>query len=161
MPPGSEGGYAQMPASQQPASTSQTAEFFLSNYRLGKTLGIGSFGKARCGVVVAGQRGAARARERQKEKGVDGKNAPRRSSRPRRRSTRQTAKRIEVVVNEIEEFLGNSSPLKFSLHHRGGAGGQGGGPQMGRARPSLSPRRFGIGGRLPTKGVSAPFLGIS
>lgn len=23
----------------------QTAEFFLSNYRLGKTLGIGSFGK--------------------------------------------------------------------------------------------------------------------
>ena len=43
VPPGSEGGYAQMPASQQPASTSQTAEFFLSNYRLGKTLGIGSF----------------------------------------------------------------------------------------------------------------------
>ena len=26
--------------------SSQTAEFFLSNYRLGKTLGIGSFGKA-------------------------------------------------------------------------------------------------------------------
>ena len=25
----------------------QTAEFFLSNYRLGKTLGIGSFGKVR------------------------------------------------------------------------------------------------------------------
>lgn len=26
-------------------SYNQTAEFFLSNYRLGKTLGIGSFGK--------------------------------------------------------------------------------------------------------------------
>jgi hypothetical protein len=26
-------------------SLNQTAEFFLSNYRLGKTLGIGSFGK--------------------------------------------------------------------------------------------------------------------
>ena len=26
--------------------SSQSAEFFLSNYRLGKTLGIGSFGKA-------------------------------------------------------------------------------------------------------------------
>ena len=39
-------------AGQQPHSSSipvqslnQTAEFFLSNYRLGKTLGIGSFGK--------------------------------------------------------------------------------------------------------------------
>jgi len=31
----------------QPAvhSANQTAEFFLANYRLGKTLGIGSFGK--------------------------------------------------------------------------------------------------------------------
>lgn len=29
------------------ASLGQTAEFFLSNYRLGKTLGIGSFGKVR------------------------------------------------------------------------------------------------------------------
>ena len=28
-------------------SLNQTAEFFLSNYRLGKTLGIGSFGKVR------------------------------------------------------------------------------------------------------------------
>jgi hypothetical protein len=34
-------------------SLNQTAEFFLSNYRLGKTLGIGSFGKVRCrGVDV-------------------------------------------------------------------------------------------------------------
>jgi hypothetical protein len=30
-------------------SLNQTAEFFLSNYRLGKTLGIGSFGKVRGG----------------------------------------------------------------------------------------------------------------
>ena len=30
---------------QQQGFSSQTAEFFLSNYRLGKTLGIGSFGK--------------------------------------------------------------------------------------------------------------------
>lgn len=28
----------------------QSAEFFLSNYRLGKTLGIGSFGKVRVGA---------------------------------------------------------------------------------------------------------------
>jgi hypothetical protein len=34
---------------QQPPvqSANQTAEFFLANYRLGKTLGIGSFGKVR------------------------------------------------------------------------------------------------------------------
>lgn len=30
----------------------QTAEFFLSNYRLGKTLGVGSFGKVRWGCVT-------------------------------------------------------------------------------------------------------------
>ena len=49
VPPG-EGGYhsAAQHHQQQPASSSQTAEFFLSNYRLGKTLGIGSFGKVRC-----------------------------------------------------------------------------------------------------------------
>jgi hypothetical protein len=29
--------------------SSQSAEFFLQNYRLGKTLGIGSFGKVRWG----------------------------------------------------------------------------------------------------------------
>jgi hypothetical protein len=30
----------------------QTAEFFLSNYRLGKTLGIGSFGKVKVTVSL-------------------------------------------------------------------------------------------------------------
>ena len=30
----------------------QTAEFFLANYRLGKTLGIGSFGKVQLMVVL-------------------------------------------------------------------------------------------------------------
>jgi hypothetical protein len=43
------GGYGVHPqqAAAQPAvqSLNQSAEFFLSNYRLGKTLGIGSFGK--------------------------------------------------------------------------------------------------------------------
>lgn len=34
-------------------SLNQTAEFFLSNYRLGKTLGIGSFGKVRCQAGAA------------------------------------------------------------------------------------------------------------
>lgn len=29
----------------------QTAEFFLSNYRLGKTLGIGSFGKVKLMIL--------------------------------------------------------------------------------------------------------------
>lgn len=33
-------------------SANQTAEFFLSNYRLGKTLGIGSFGKVPCPAVA-------------------------------------------------------------------------------------------------------------
>jgi len=42
------------------ASNQQSAEFFLSNYRLGRTLGIGSFGKVRvmtglgCRIVVPG-----------------------------------------------------------------------------------------------------------
>ena len=36
-------------AGQAPAAGyGQSAEFFLSNYRLGKTLGIGSFGKVLC-----------------------------------------------------------------------------------------------------------------
>jgi hypothetical protein len=43
------GGYGVHPqqAAAQPGvqSLNQSAEFFLSNYRLGKTLGIGSFGK--------------------------------------------------------------------------------------------------------------------
>jgi hypothetical protein len=41
-------------AAAQPAvqSLNQSAEFFLSNYRLGKTLGIGSFGKvSNCGAA--------------------------------------------------------------------------------------------------------------
>jgi hypothetical protein len=33
----------------------QTAEFFLANYRLGKTLGIGSFGKVQLMVVLLRQ----------------------------------------------------------------------------------------------------------
>lgn len=50
VPPGPQPGMAQPvdPANfSQPnvQGYNQTAEFFLSNYRLGKTLGIGSFGK--------------------------------------------------------------------------------------------------------------------
>ncbi len=36
---------AAMAQQQQGQGYNQTPEFFLSNYRLGKTLGIGSFGK--------------------------------------------------------------------------------------------------------------------
>lgn len=43
--PGDGAGYAG--GAQSQGFTSQTAEFFLQNYRLGKTLGIGSFGKVR------------------------------------------------------------------------------------------------------------------
>lgn len=47
----SPGGDAQSQAAyaagQSQGFSSQTAEFFLQNYRLGKTLGIGSFGKVR------------------------------------------------------------------------------------------------------------------
>ena len=48
------GGPGKTPAGGQDApSTSygQSGEFFLSNYRLGKTLGIGSFGKVRAAGV--------------------------------------------------------------------------------------------------------------
>lgn len=49
-------------AGQQPAvqSLNQSAEFFLSNYRLGKTLGIGSFGKVGyCSLCTGTQTSAA------------------------------------------------------------------------------------------------------
>lgn len=45
--PGDAAGAAGYAAGQGQGFTSQSAEFFLSNYRLGKTLGIGSFGKVR------------------------------------------------------------------------------------------------------------------
>lgn len=41
--PRAAGGHAAANGGMQ--DVNQTAEFFLSNYRLGKTLGIGSFGK--------------------------------------------------------------------------------------------------------------------
>eukprot|EP00887_Chlorella_sp_A99_P007419 scaffold2.g7419.t1 len=44
--------YAGGAAAAAPPLGAQTAEFFLSNYRLGKTLGIGSFGKARGAATV-------------------------------------------------------------------------------------------------------------
>lgn len=37
----------QQQAGQPALGYNQSAEFFLSNYRLGKTLGVGSFGKVR------------------------------------------------------------------------------------------------------------------
>lgn len=46
-PPGALPQPQQHQHQQQPAASGQSAEFFLSNYRLGKTLGIGSFGKVR------------------------------------------------------------------------------------------------------------------
>lgn len=60
-------GHAGQPGAQ--GFTSTSAEFFLQNYRLGKTLGIGSFGKvgscgrplfARCPAAAARQGDAAR-----------------------------------------------------------------------------------------------------
>jgi 5'-AMP-activated protein kinase catalytic alpha subunit len=49
----SAAGFSQAPNVQ---SFTQSAEFFLSNYRLGKTLGIGSFGKASAARHEPGRR---------------------------------------------------------------------------------------------------------
>jgi hypothetical protein len=43
----------QQQADGQPLNLASSAEFFLSNYRLGKTLGVGSFGKVRVGRMHA------------------------------------------------------------------------------------------------------------
>lgn len=59
------GGYAVHPqqAAAQPGvqSLNQSAEFFLSNYRLGKTLGIGSFGKVSKHATLAASASYTRA----------------------------------------------------------------------------------------------------
>ena len=60
------GATAEHPAPQAPPGPGAGAEFFLSNYRLGKTLGIGSFGKVRKGGRWA------RAEERQRNEKRDG-----------------------------------------------------------------------------------------
>lgn len=54
-------GHAGQPGAQ--GFTSTSAEFFLQNYRLGKTLGIGSFGKVgRWGRLLSWPAAAAAAR---------------------------------------------------------------------------------------------------
>lgn len=50
--------HAGVPGAPPPVQAlNQSAEFFLSNYRLGKTLGIGSFGKVRMAPVIWHARG--------------------------------------------------------------------------------------------------------
>lgn len=55
-----------------PGYASQGAEFFLSNYRLGKTLGIGSFGKVKIAEhILTGNKVAIKILNRKKIKQMD------------------------------------------------------------------------------------------
>ncbi|PSC70383.1 SNF1-related kinase catalytic subunit alpha KIN10 [Micractinium conductrix] len=55
-----------------PGFSSQSAEFFLSNYRLGKTLGIGSFGKVKVAEhILTGHKVAIKILNRKKIKQMD------------------------------------------------------------------------------------------
>lgn len=55
-----------------PGYSSQSAEFFLSNYRLGKTLGIGSFGKVKIAEhILTGNKVAIKILNRKKIKQMD------------------------------------------------------------------------------------------
>ncbi|WIA14302.1 hypothetical protein OEZ85_002836 [Tetradesmus obliquus] len=70
------GGYAVHPqqAAAQPGvqSLNQSAEFFLSNYRLGKTLGIGSFGKVKVAEhILTGHKVAIKILNRRKISAMD------------------------------------------------------------------------------------------
>lgn len=57
---------------QAPGFISQGAEFFLSNYRLGKTLGIGSFGKVKVAEhILTGHKVAIKILNRKKIKQMD------------------------------------------------------------------------------------------
>ncbi|KAL4448458.1 hypothetical protein ABPG75_005677 [Micractinium tetrahymenae] len=68
--PGDGAGYAGGPQSQ--GFSSQTAEFFLQNYRLGKTLGIGSFGKVKVAEhILTGHKVAIKILNRKKIKQMD------------------------------------------------------------------------------------------
>jgi 5'-AMP-activated protein kinase, catalytic alpha subunit len=70
-PPGAAAAYT---ASQEtsPGYSNQSAEFFLSNYRLGKTLGIGSFGKVKVAEhVLTGHKVAIKILNRKKIKQMD------------------------------------------------------------------------------------------
>jgi 5'-AMP-activated protein kinase, catalytic alpha subunit len=63
-------GYPQSPSG--PGYSSQSAEFFLSNYRLGKTLGIGSFGKVKIAEhILTGNKVAIKILNRKKIKQMD------------------------------------------------------------------------------------------
>lgn len=57
---------------QGPGFAAQGAEFFLSNYRLGKTLGIGSFGKVKVAEhILTGHKVAIKILNRKKIKQMD------------------------------------------------------------------------------------------
>ncbi|KAL4438213.1 hypothetical protein ABPG77_010574 [Micractinium sp. CCAP 211/92] len=59
-------------SSQSQGFSSQTAEFFLQNYRLGKTLGIGSFGKVKVAEhILTGHKVAIKILNRKKIKQMD------------------------------------------------------------------------------------------
>eukprot|EP00798_Chlamydomonas_sp_ICE-L_P002735 gene2735-12607_t len=55
-----------------PGPDTQSAEFFLSNYRLGKTLGVGSFGKVKVAEhVMTGHKVAIKILNRKKIAAMD------------------------------------------------------------------------------------------
>eukprot|EP00879_Flechtneria_rotunda_P015550 GHRR01016262.1.p1 GENE.GHRR01016262.1~~GHRR01016262.1.p1 ORF type:complete len:183 (+),score=45.10 GHRR01016262.1:312-860(+) len=62
----------QQPAAPGVQSLNQSAEFFLSNYRLGKTLGIGSFGKVKVAEhILTGHKVAIKILNRRKIQAMD------------------------------------------------------------------------------------------
>ncbi|GFH13668.1 non-specific serine/threonine protein kinase [Haematococcus lacustris] len=71
-PPAKAGGDPTAYSANAHAYGSQTAEFFLSNYRLGKTLGIGSFGKVKVAEhVLTGHKVAIKILNRKKIQAMD------------------------------------------------------------------------------------------
>lgn len=102
-------GYAAGPAPPV-HSTNQSAEFFLSNYRLGRTLGIGSFGK-----VSRGGRGRGA--------GLGGRTAHRRYAPPAMRRWEGALQRLHSRDGGVN--LGEGARQRIHSHRSGGA--QGGG----------------------------------
>lgn len=116
-------------------------QFFLQNYRLGKTLGIGSFGKVGCGT---GQQAAARGPAVDRRSGVNGPPACTQSPAPSLLPSFQPAVQVKVAEHILTghkvaiKILNRKKIKQMDMEEKGAYGERGDRGRGGRSRRSGS-----------------------